>query len=68
MGCTGRYPPLYDEDPPGLYDKILRRPAEFPPLVSPLARDMVGRLLVADRLKRLGRKGAREVTQHKWCV
>ncbi len=62
----GRYPPLYDVDPPGLYEKILRGSVEFPPVVPPLARDIMTRLLALDRLKRLGRKGAREVTQHKW--
>ena len=65
-GPAGRYQPLYDEDPPGLYEKILRHPVEFPPLVSPLARDVMVRLLTQDRLKRLGHKGGWEVTQHKW--
>jgi hypothetical protein len=40
----------------------------FLPLVSPLASDIMTRLLNPDRFKRLGYKGGREVKLHKWCA
>jgi serine/threonine protein kinase len=48
------YPPFYDADPPGLYEKILRRVPEFPVFVMPLARDFMLKTMTKDHTKRLG--------------
>jgi len=48
------YPPFYDSDPPGLYDKILRRIPEFPVYVMPLARDFMLKTMTKERTRRLG--------------
>lgn len=48
------YPPFYDADPPGLYDKILRKSPEFPVFVMPLARDFMLKTMEKDRKRRLG--------------
>lgn len=62
------YPPFYDDNPLGIYQKIMDGYYEFPPHVEPKARDLVKSFLCADRSLRLGnaRDGAHEVKQHKW--
>ena len=61
-------PPFFDESPWGIYEKILAGNFAFPPHVDPVARDLIRRLLTADRSKRLGnlRNGALDVKNHKW--
>jgi len=34
----GRYPPFYDENPLGIYEKILAGHAEFPRFVDPTSK------------------------------
>ena len=62
------YPPFYDENPFGIYQLILGGKIEFPRFVETHARDMVRKLLTADRTKRLGnlKDGGNDVRKHKW--
>lgn len=62
------YPPFYDETPFGIYQKILAGKLEFPKHFSPEARDLIRKLLSADRTKRLGclRGGAADIKEHPW--
>lgn len=62
------YPPFYDENPFGIYQKILAGRLEFPRHFDPHAKDLVRKLLSADRTKRIGnlRNGAEDIKRHKW--
>ena len=48
------YPPFYDENPFGIYQKILAGKLEFPRHFETHARDLIRKLLTADRTKRIG--------------
>lgn len=48
------YPPFYDENPFGIYEKILGGKIEWPRHMDPIAKDLVKKLLTNDRTKRLG--------------
>lgn len=62
------YPPFYDDNPFGIYEKILAGRIQFPPFFESAAKDLLRRLLVADRSRRLGnlKGGADDVKNHKW--
>jgi len=62
------YPPFYDENPFGIYQKILAGRLEWPQHFDAHAKDLVARLLEADRTKRFGclKDGAQDVKKHKW--
>jgi len=62
------YPPFFDETPFGIYQKILAGKIEFPKHFSTEAKDLVRKLLTADRTKRLGclRGGASDIKEHPW--
>ena len=62
------YPPFYDENPFGIYQKILAGKLEFPRSFETHARDLVRKLLTADRSKRLGnlKGGGDDIRRHKW--
>merc|ERR1712166_1608166 len=62
------YPPFYDENPFGIYQKILQGKLEFPRHFETHARDLVKKLLSADRTKRIGnlKNGAEDIKKHKW--
>lgn len=64
------YPPFYGERPFGIYKKILSGKLEWPKHtgLDPAAKDLVKKLLVQDRTKRLGsmKSGAEDVKRHKW--
>ncbi|KAG5189131.1 camp-dependent protein kinase catalytic subunit [Tribonema minus] len=62
------YPPFYDENPLGIYQKILAGHVDPPSTVGPKPRDLIKKLLVIDRTKRLGciRGGGKAVQEHKW--
>ncbi|KAI9593253.1 kinase-like domain-containing protein [Syncephalis fuscata] len=62
------YPPFFDDNPFGIYEKILAGRIQFPAHFDPAAKDIVKRLLTADRTKRLGnlRGGAEDIRKHKW--
>lgn len=62
------YPPFFDENPFGIYEKILCGKVEWPRHVEPVCKDLVKRLLVQDRTKRLGnmKAGTEDVKRHRW--
>jgi serine/threonine protein kinase len=62
------YPPFYDENPFGIYQKILAGKIDFPRQFDSKAKDLVKKLLTSDRSKRLGclRNGAEDIKKHKW--
>lgn len=48
------YPPFFDDNSFGIYEKILMGKVQFSAHFDPLAKDLLKRLLVSDRTKRLG--------------
>lgn len=62
------YPPFYDENPFGIYQKILANKIEFPRHFDLNAKDLIKKLLTPDRTKRFGclKNGAEDIKQHKW--
>jgi serine/threonine protein kinase len=62
------YPPFFDDNPFGIYEKILAGRIQFPTHFHVHAKDFIRRLLTADRVQRLGnlRGGAGDVKRHKW--
>ena len=48
------YPPFFDDNSFGIYEKILAGRVQFPSHFDFLAKDLLKRLLVGDRTKRLG--------------
>ncbi|KAF8906648.1 hypothetical protein BGZ58_006273 [Dissophora ornata] len=48
------YPPFFDDNPFGIYEKILAGRVYFPPHIESSAKDLIKKLLTADRTKRLG--------------
>lgn len=62
------YPPFYDDNPFGIYEKILSGKIDWPRQMDPIAKDLVKKLLVLDRTKRLGnmKNGADDVKRHRW--
>lgn len=63
-----RFPPFYDDTPFGIYEKILAGKLVFSSTIDPYAKDLVKRLLTADRTKRLGnlKNGSIDVKNHRW--
>lgn len=62
------YPPFYDDNPFGIYEKILSGKIEWARHLDPIAKDLIKKLLVQDRTKRLGnmKSGAEDVKRHRW--
>lgn len=62
------FPPFFDDNPFGIYEKILSGRIEWPKHMDPIAKDLIKKLLIADRTKRLGnmRQGAEDVKRHRW--
>jgi len=62
------YPPFVDEDPMGIYQKILSGKIVFPKLFDKDAKVLVKKLLTADLGKRFGnlKNGAKDILEHKW--
>lgn len=62
------YPPFYDENPFQIYQKILAGKIEWPRYIDLVAKDLIKKLLVSDRTKRLGtmKNGAEDIKRHKW--
>eukprot|EP01136_Pigoraptor_vietnamica_P001844 Opistho-1_new@29007 len=62
------YPPFFDDNPFGIYEKILAGKVQFPAHFESSAKDLVKKLLTADRTKRLGnlKSGAEDLRKHKW--
>lgn len=61
------YPPFYDEDPLGIYQKILEGKVKFPWHIDRHAKDVIKKLLTADLTKRLGglKGGVGDIKNHK---
>ncbi|KAG0185654.1 hypothetical protein DFQ28_009021 [Apophysomyces sp. BC1034] len=62
------YPPFYDDNHFGIYERILAGKAHYPSYMDSNAKDFIKRLLVSDRTRRLGnlRGGAEDIKRHKW--
>jgi len=62
------YPPFYDENPFGIYQKVLAGRIDFPRHFDVKAKDLIKRLLTHDRAKRYGclKSGAEDLKKHKW--
>ncbi|KAJ3194934.1 hypothetical protein HK101_001544 [Irineochytrium annulatum] len=62
------YPPFFDDNPFGIYEKILAGKIVFPSHFDSHAKDLIKKLLTADRTKRLGnlKAGAEDIKKHKW--
>lgn len=62
------YPPFYDENPFGIYQKVLAGRIDFPRHFDVKAKDLIKRLLTHDRAKRFGclKAGSDDLKKHKW--
>ncbi|XP_030057936.1 cAMP-dependent protein kinase catalytic subunit PRKX isoform X1 [Microcaecilia unicolor] len=62
------FPPFFDDNPFGIYQKILAGKIEFPRHLDIYVKDLIKRLLVVDRTRRLGnmKNGAEDVKKHRW--
>lgn len=62
------YPPFYDENPFQIYQKILAGKIEWPRYIDLVAKDLIRKLLVHDRTKRIGsmKNGPEDIKRHKW--
>lgn len=62
------FPPFYDENPFGIYQKILAGKVDYPKHFDPYAKDLIKKLLQPDRSKRYGnlKGGAEQIRSHKW--
>ena len=48
------YPPFFDDNPFGIYEKILGGKIDWPRQIEPVVKDLIKKLLVQDRTKRMG--------------
>jgi len=60
------YPPFYDDNPMGIYKKIVDVYYEMPVIIRPDARELIQKFLVADPSKRLWFNDSTEVKEQKW--
>ncbi|XP_006903241.1 PREDICTED: cAMP-dependent protein kinase catalytic subunit PRKX [Elephantulus edwardii] len=62
------FPPFFDDNPFGIYQKILAAKIDFPRNMDFYVKDLIRKLLVVDRTKRLGnmKNGASDVKKHRW--
>jgi protein kinase X len=62
------YPPFYDEVPFQIYQKILAGKIDWPRSIDLIAKDLIKKLLTADRTKRFGtmKNGVEDIKKHKW--
>mmetsp|Transcript_22050 Transcript_22050/g.50380 ORF Transcript_22050/g.50380 Transcript_22050/m.50380 type:complete len:321 (+) Transcript_22050:67-1029(+) len=62
------YPPFVDEDPMGIYQKILSGKIVFPKMFDKNGKELVKKLLTADLGKRYGnlKNGVADIKNHKW--
>jgi len=61
-------PPFCDEDPMGIYQKILAGKVYFPKYFDKNAKALVKKLITADLSKRFGnlKDGSKDILDHKW--
>ncbi|KAM0513616.1 hypothetical protein ACHAPE_007666 [Trichoderma viride] len=57
-------PPFYDTDANEVYRKILFEPLQLPESLSPVAKDILAKLLTREPEERLGAKGVSKITSH----
>lgn len=64
------YPPFFDDEPMGVYQKILGGRMVFPKFFDRNAKNLVKRLLTPDLAKRYGnlKNGVADIKEHKWFV
>ncbi|KAG8513686.1 cAMP-dependent protein kinase catalytic subunit PRKX [Galemys pyrenaicus] len=62
------FPPFFDDNPFGIYQKILAGKIDFPRHLDFSVKDLIRKLLVVDRTRRLGnmKNGADDVKKHRW--
>uniref|UniRef100_A0A5F8GZW0 Protein kinase cAMP-dependent X-linked catalytic subunit n=1 Tax=Monodelphis domestica TaxID=13616 RepID=A0A5F8GZW0_MONDO len=62
------FPPFFDDNPFGIYQKILAGKIDFPRHLDLYVKDLIKKLLVVDRTRRLGnmKNGADDVKKHRW--
>ncbi|XP_026305366.1 cAMP-dependent protein kinase catalytic subunit PRKX [Piliocolobus tephrosceles] len=62
------FPPFFDDNPFGIYQKILAGKIDFPRHLEFHVKDLIKKLLVVDRTRRLGnmKNGANDVKRHRW--
>ncbi|RCH90381.1 hypothetical protein CU097_011511 [Rhizopus azygosporus] len=62
------HPPFYDDNHFGIYERILGGRVQYPSYFENAAKDLLKKLLVIDRTRRLGnlKGGADDVKRHKW--
>ncbi|CAL1598132.1 unnamed protein product [Knipowitschia caucasica] len=62
------YPPFFDDNPFGIYQKILAGKLEFPRHLDFYVKDLIKKFLVIDRARRLGnmKNGADDIKRHRW--
>mmetsp|Transcript_108653 Transcript_108653/g.308018 ORF Transcript_108653/g.308018 Transcript_108653/m.308018 type:complete len:372 (+) Transcript_108653:189-1304(+) len=62
------YPPFYDENAFGIYQKVLKGTVDFPRHFDMKVQSLVKRLLTHDRSKRYGclKGGVEDIKGHKW--
>lgn len=62
------YPPFYDENPFGIYQKVIGGRVDFPRHFELMATALIKRLLTHDRSKRYGclKGGADDIKGHRW--
>ncbi|XP_006752656.2 PREDICTED: cAMP-dependent protein kinase catalytic subunit PRKX, partial [Myotis davidii] len=65
---SGSFPPFFDDNPFGIYQKILAGKIDFPRYLDFNVKDLIKKLLVVDRTRRLGnmKNGAEDVKRHRW--
>ncbi|XP_070319885.1 cAMP-dependent protein kinase catalytic subunit PRKX isoform X3 [Odocoileus virginianus] len=63
-----KFPPFFDDNAFGIYQKILAGKIDFPRHLEFTVKDLIRKLLVTDRTRRLGnmKNGAEDVKQHRW--
>ncbi|XP_049611662.1 cAMP-dependent protein kinase catalytic subunit PRKX [Syngnathus scovelli] len=62
------HPPFFDDNPFGIYQKILAGKLDFPRHLDFYVKDLIKKFLVIDRARRLGnmKNGADDVKKHRW--
>lgn len=62
------YPPFFDDNPFGIYEKILSGKIDWPRHIDQISKELIKKLLVQDRTKRLGniKNGTEDVKRHRW--
>ncbi|XP_055327423.1 cAMP-dependent protein kinase catalytic subunit PRKX-like [Paramacrobiotus metropolitanus] len=62
------HPPFYSDNPIEVYQKILDGKIRWPKQIDLVAKDLIKKLLTADRTKRLGnmKNGVEDIKGHRW--